>query len=463
MAGIGLGIRLAAPRRGAGGPPPAASALFAVNGDSRTQQAAATERGFGSTIATNPLVNAADTKANGWIAHCLARLGHRIDLPRGCQFAIGAETTAQMAARAVQDAAQAKALGATTLVFLGGVNDMALTVAQSVANYTAIFDAFTAQGIRLVICNELPATGRESNPSDHLARRDWLADTARRAAWPDLVQVDTFSPCLKPGTACTWRDGLSHDGTHPAYAGSRLIGQTIADALAPIYPEAQFPGLIRLPVTATQAEFLNAATCMMTGTGGTRSGAPQPVGDVATGWTLAPVSGTQTGLTVTGSKSVSPSGHDEQVIRISGASTLTTMRGATLSTSASLANAVALPAGTRLRAQARLRIDAGHAGLFGAGVGFWIQGTDIDGPGTGFALRRGEAFLGNWMADSSAFEMDGTAVDHALLSQEIRLPAAWAGGTGRQVFVRLHLACQSHGRPVEATVRISQFGLAVVS
>lgn len=462
MVALGLGLRLAPTgRAGQGGPVPATSPIFAVNGDSRTQQAAATERAFGSTTATNPLVNAADTKAAGWIAHALARLDHRITLPRGCQFAIGAETTAQMAARAVQDAAQAKALGATTMVFLGGVNDTALTVAQSVSNYTTIFNAFAAQGIRLVVCNELPVTARESAAADHLARRDWLSHPARRATWPTILQIDTFSPCLKAGTACTWADGLSYDGLHPGYAGSRVIGQTIAAALAAIYPPATFPSQLRLPTPATAAGFLNAATCMMGGTTGTKTGTPLPTGDVATGWTLSPFTGTQTGLSVAASKSVSPAGFDEQVIRILGASALTTTRGATLNTTSNLTAATTLPAGTRLRAHARLRIDAGHVGLFGAAVGFWIQGTDIDGAGSGFMLRRGEAFLGSWVANSAWFEMDGTVLDHAVMSQDVTLPAAWASGTGRQIFLRLHLICQSHSRPVDATVRVSQFGLTV--
>lgn len=461
MLALGLGL---APQRRKGRLAPASSEVFAINGDSRTQQAVGGARTFQSSALTDPLTNAADTRANGWVSHCLAQLGHRIILPRGCQFAIGAENTADMALRAVQDATQAAVFGATTVIFLGGVNDgTTLTLEQSIANYTTIFDAFTAQGIRLVVCNELPRDGLSAPAlAAHLARRDWLADPARAVTWPGMVQVDTFSPCLKPATAADWRDGYSYDGLHPAYAGSKVIGQTIAAAIAAIYPIATFPSLLDLPTPATAASYLNSAGAMMAGTGGGKAGTPAPTGDVATGWTLSPTTGGQTGLNVVGSKTINPDGFDEQTIRISGSTALTNTRGFQLASSGNLTAAAALPAGSRLRAFARLRIDEGNIGLFGAGIGIWYQGTNVTAAG-GFALIRAEAFIGSYVADSADFEMDGSAVDYLLMTQDLILPPLWATGTGKQVYLRLGGIVQSHNREVDATVRVSQFGLLQVN
>lgn len=443
---------------------PAVSAVFAITGDSRTQQAVGGARAYQSSAMTDPLTNSADTRSNGWVAHCLAALAHRIILPRGCQFAIGAENTADMALRATQDAMQAVGFGATTVMFLGGVNDgTTLTLEQSIANYTAIFDAFTAQSIRLVVCSELPRDGLAGPAlAAHLARRNWLADPARAVTWPGMVQVDTFTPCLKPGTEADWRDGYSYDGLHPSYAGSKVIGQTIAAAIARIYPASLFPSLIHLPTTETTASYLNGNNAILGGVGGSKSGTPAPSGEVATGWLLSPTTGGQTGLELVASKSLTPDGQQEQTIQIAGNSSLTTVRGFALNSGNQL-GAVGLPAGTRLRAVARLRIDQGHQGLFGAGIGIWYQGMNIEGTASGFNLQRGEAFIGSYTANSSAFEMDGSGFDHLVMTQDLILPSYWATGTGKQIYMRLTCMAQGHGRLVNATIRISQFGLIQVS
>lgn len=435
---------------------PAANNILVINGDSRTASGMTTLRAHGSTAETNPLENAGVSFAAGWQAHALAALSHRVLIPKGGNFAIGAETTTQIAARAERDAAQAAGFGAKVCVFLGGVNDTTLTSAQSIANYITIFNAWTAQGLRLVVCNEAPRDNLAgANLIAHQERRAWLEDPQRAVDWPGYVSVNSWDALADPADPTKWAPGLSYDGLHPTYAGSRILGETIAAALAPLYPDPVFPSRLDLPTSAEGC--LNTAP-MMTGATGTIQATPAAVitGDVATGWILS-AERVQDGLSIAAGKGTDPDGYDEQIITLSGAASVSAACGARFANAMTAAVSALSPGGV-IRLHGRLRIDAGHTGLLGVRMGGFIQGTGLDTPADAFKLRHFAAFAGLWNA-SGTNVMDGSAVDLEIMSQDLVIPANWAAATGRQGFAQVNILCMGGNLPVSATVRLSRLGV----
>ncbi|MBO4170711.1 SGNH/GDSL hydrolase family protein [Cereibacter azotoformans] len=435
---------------------PAANNILVINGDSRTASGMTTLRAHGSAAETNPLENAGVSFAAGWQAHALAALSHRVLIPKGGNFAIGAETTTQMAARAERDAAQAAGFGAKVCVFLGGVNDTTLTSAQSIANYIAIFNAWAAQGIRLVVCNEAPRDNLAgANLTAHQERRAWLEDPQRAVDWPGYVRVNSWDALADPADPTKWAPGLSYDGLHPTYAGSSILGETIAAALAPLYPDPVFPSRLDLPTSAEGC--LNTAP-MMTGATGTIQATPAAVitGDVATGWILS-AERVQDGLSITAGKGTDPDGYDEQIITLSGFASVSAACGARFANAMTAAVSALSPGGV-IRLHGRLRIDAGHTGLLGVRMGGFIQGTGLDAPADAFKLRYFGAFAGLWNA-SGTNVMDGSAADLEIMSQDLVIPANWAAATGRQGFAQVNILCMGGNLPVSATVRLSRLGV----
>lgn len=428
--------------------------VFGVNGDSRTAQAAFTERSGGASLTpVDTLINARDTKNNGWIGHFLYSIKHRIHMPLGGQYAIGGANTSNIAARINTDVNTAVSVGIKTVFFLAGVNDGGLTVAQTISNYQTIFSAYTNAGIRLVVLNELPSNSLEGNPTNHLARVAWLSDPQREIDYPGLIRVDTFNACLKPGTQATWKDGYSYDGLHPTYIGSREIGFAVAQKLLS-YVSTK-PPLYVLPTTQNTQLFHSGATGLMTGTGGTKLGSPLPLGDVATGWSLAPTSADNAGLTIEASKTISTTGFDEQTIRIFGTSNATSLRGFNF-LSTSFPSAVARPAGTKFRAVAKLKVEAGNIGYNGIGIGLQFTGTGVTG-----ATSYGMFYTVT--INSDAAEQQGEPLDIEVMSQDLVLPSEWDAATNRSVMLRINCGVQGWGRPVDATIRLSQVGLFEVT
>ena len=110
--------------------------VFALNGDSRMDYNTSVDRTYSQTTPTDYLTNANQVFSRAFFASLQSDMLNRIVLPRGGNFAIAAETTDLIAARATQDAAQAAALGVDNVIFCAGVNDNGeLTPTQSIANY----------------------------------------------------------------------------------------------------------------------------------------------------------------------------------------------------------------------------------------------------------------------------------------------------------------------------------------
>lgn len=421
--------------------------LFGVFGDSRTQ------------ITTGDLPNTRTINAAGYGAWALQSSGYRAALANGSNFGVGGDTTTQMVARL----SQVTASPAQVIVFLGGVNDNDDS-ALSLTNYVTILDALHQAGKIVVLCNELPFSSPLLTPAAllskqaaQLVRRDWLENPARRSQWPNIVQVDTFRPCLKEGTACDFKDGYAPyvdiadpGGLHPQVLGNSVIGAVIGNAMASLY--ASYPRYDNAPTSA--GDVYNASTnqtgvvspnFMMTGTTG-GLGTPAATGQVATSWNMTTTSAG--GATITCSKAIDSDGFDQQVIRVTGTPT---SGGRSVSIAAFTNNATFLnylSGGDRVYTVARVSIDAGAIGFRAFGIGAQVNGTygGVSSNITAYNFA------------STSFEFAGVPFNGIACSQLVDVNAGWATGTSRGISPIFNIGFTG-GAPVDFTVRISRAGM----
>lgn len=443
--------------------------VFAINGDSRMEYAAIPGRTYNSGTPTAYLTNAYKVYSRSWFWSLQAELGNNIYMPRGGQFAIAAETTAIIAARAVQDAGQAAALGIQNVIFCAGVNDNGiLTPAQSIANYQTIFSAFNAQGIRIICLNEMPRDASEASPADHLAKVAWLSDPARESEY-DLLIVDTFNALKEPGTNCTWKTGYSYDGTHPTYTGNQVIKDAILAAIQSQYTLASFPALLVPPTSATTGDYVNPNN-LLTGTSGTITGASIAAGSVPTGCRLTEVNATNNvGLTITPSIGTNADGYAEMVLAVSGssASTSSVGQGVVFSLQEPVNPQLSTTAGQKIRMVSRINIDAGAQNVYAVETSMIVRGTSIKSGNSGTYVDQcqGMASFRNFGGSQYFSFDDGEAVSFDVITPEIILPDNWndAGASGQRIIPYVNIYVHGANSSVSMTARISQVGIKVVN
>lgn len=260
-----------------------ASSEIAQLGDSRTD-----EGGTGT----------ATQEAIGWQAYAEIFSGGRVTLPPSLNFGVNGDTTAGMLARIATVAASP----VTAVTLLAGTNDPAgsITISQSIANLTAIYQALRAAGKSIFVINELPRSdaGATADARTHRMRlHNWYAEVM--ATWAGVTVIDP-SAILSDPTSTTWAPlpGYLRDGIHLSPRGALVIGRMLAQqALNPAFPTRQ-----RLSVTAAdlwasdmpQANLVPAS--MMAGSVPASTYAGTGAGDVPTGW--LPVLENGAGLTL---------------------------------------------------------------------------------------------------------------------------------------------------------------------
>lgn len=442
--------------------------VFAINGDSRMEYAAIPGRTYNSGTPTDYLNNAYKVYSRSWFWSLQAELGNNIYVPRGAQFAIAAETTDIIAARATQDAGQAAALGVGNVIFCAGVNDNGvLTPAQSIENYETIFSAFNAQGIRVICLNEMPRDASESSPTDHLAKVNWLSDPLRESEY-NLLIIDTFNALKQDGTNCSWVPEYTYDGTHPTYEGNQVIKDTILAAIQSQYSLSNFPALIVPPDNATTGDYVNPSN-LLTGTSGTITGPTIAAGDVPDGCRLTEVNATNNiGLTITPSIDTNPDGYSEMVLAVSGssASTSSAGQGVVFSLQEPTNPHLSTTAGQRIRMVSRVEIDAGAQNIYAVESRLLIRGTAIKSGNAGSFVDQSSGMAATrFFGGSQYFSFsDGEALSFDVITPEIILPDNWndAGASGQRIMPTVTVYVHGDNEPVSVVARISQVGVLVV-
>ena len=148
---------------------------------------------------------------------------------------IGGEETANMLVRFRADVLD---IGATVMVFLGGINDIAQNLGDpynedaTYSNIVSMIDLCWQNGVRPVICSVLP--------SYHFRWREEVTDcyekvcslNARLKAYCDRHGVTFVDYCsVLAGPDGKIMDGLSSDTVHPNAAGYALMEKLLLETL----------------------------------------------------------------------------------------------------------------------------------------------------------------------------------------------------------------------------------------
>jgi len=268
-----------------------------------------------------------DKSSKGFAAYLEMLSGGRIEFQRSNNWATSGETTAQMAVRLPAAVDAMVSGGCSSVIIIASTNDRGgLTYAQTIANLTAIEEAFLASNIRVIWLTEYPrgqstvtsARLTGATLSDHLNVRNFLNG---RHNGGTVFAVDPWPLLADPiSTNGDLRLGLSSDGLHLDGPGSL----SVARALLPVINQIYTPKNV-LPVSNTDLSAglstnnpygaLNPNP-MMDGTGGSVDASNS--GSVATNWTN-PAS--PTGATVALAKGTDTDGYPYQQFTLSGAGT----------------------------------------------------------------------------------------------------------------------------------------------
>lgn len=400
---LGLGLT---PNTGGGGAPvtPLASQEYIMIMNSRTQ------------IGTGDFPDTKTVNAQGYPCWVFQRSGYKFRLARGGNFGVGGNTSAMLLAR-IADVINHPC---PNVIVIGPVNDP--TLAESITNMTLIIQQLIDGGKRVILGNEMPHTAGNSTQQDNqIGRRNWLEDPARKATWPSIIQIDTFRPMWNAATYCDFKAGYAPDGLHPATLGNSVLGETIANAIAPYI--TAFSGYCDAPISAldTYDASLNPDGClvagfMMTGTGGRVDNVLNT--GVATGWNVTTTSAG--GATLAFSKGVDADGYDTQIIDITGTATAGTRSLSIAALTNQAGDLAKVLAGDRLATSGRVKQNVSTL-LRGVGTGVQVNGT-----------------YGGTAANLSCYNFAGTTDsprDHDLdlicASQIADVNAGWATGTSR--------------------------------
>lgn len=390
----------------------------------------------------------------------------------------------------------AVAHSAGIVCLLLGTNDGATNwPANSRTAMTTIINGLTAGGKVVILLNETPrgintAGSTQSNltVSDAAAFKaysDWLSkwDYASGDALsnPKVIVVDSWSEFLNTGSGTNYynKQGYLHDGLHFTPYGAKRLAQIIVNKLSTVWVWAARPVRISLPTTnglssiSTAAPFLNSNAIFTPGTNGTISGtwstAPTAA-TVAQGWTLTGSSVSTFVASAEKGVETDPDGYPVQkVVVTSGSmannatSTVTLQQNVTV---ASVISAGMVSITSKLRAMARVKIDAGSNLLSGVSVAVTVN------PATATGM------LARTMTVTSFLPLNGGGVDmgdgqwYDYLTEIIDLAeanmTASPGNISSITSISLTVVLQFDNRTgstasPSATVRVARAGVSVVS
>jgi hypothetical protein len=381
-------------------------------GDSRT------ENGFAPNVNTGGY--AANLNNVGVAAQLGPMTGHRLRVGKFGNFGIGGGTSIQAAFDPRQAASGSVTTGqwwrggqtdsptnsgssnksisdaiarpAGIVVMLMNTNDGPTNwPVNSRTAMTTIINALTAAGKVVVLLNETPRGVNSAGAlqsdlsaanmalfkdlSDWLSKWDYASGDV--LANPRVIVIDSWNEFYDPATGANYYNkvGYLHDGLHFTPFASKRLAQMIDSKLSSVWRQyAALPRRRTLPTAngfaaiTNTTPYLNSNPIFTPGTNGTVSGtwgSAPTAATVCQGWTIAG-SGTISGINLVAEKGVDtdPDGFPVQKLTVTGGSladlgTATVILQQSFTNIAALTSAGMLSLTSKLRAMARVKIDAG--------------------------------------------------------------------------------------------------------
>ena len=172
-----------------------------------------------------------DSITDGWASQRPEFFAENGFIGRG----ISGEETAQMLLRFRADVLD---IGATVMVLLGGINDIAQNMGDpynedvTYANILSMIDLCWQNGVRPVICSVLPSYSLRWRPEVTDSFEKVCSLNARLKAYCDRHGVTFVDYCsVLAGPDGKIRDGLSGDTVHPDAAGYALMEKLLVETL----------------------------------------------------------------------------------------------------------------------------------------------------------------------------------------------------------------------------------------
>ena len=172
-----------------------------------------------------------DSITDGWASQRPEFFAENGFIGRG----ISGEETAQMLLRFRADVLD---IGATVMVLLGGINDIAQNMGDpynedvTYANILSLIDLCWQNGVRPVICSVLPSYSLRWRPEVTDSFEKVCSLNARLKAYCDRHGVTFVDYCsVLAGPDGKIRDGLSGDTVHPDAAGYALMEKLLVETL----------------------------------------------------------------------------------------------------------------------------------------------------------------------------------------------------------------------------------------
>lgn len=381
-------------------------------GDSRT------ENGFAPNVNTGGY--AANLNNVGVAAQLGPMSGHRLRVGKFGNFGIGGGTSIQAAFDPRQAASGSVTTGqwwrggqtdsptnsgssnksiSDAIAHPAGIVVMLMNTNDGPTNWpvnsrtamTTIINALTAAGKVVVLLNETPRGINSAGAlqSDLSAANmalfkdlsDWLSkwafDSGDVLANPRVIVIDSWNEFYDPATGANYYNkvGYLHDGLHFTPFASKRLAQMIDNKLSSVWRQyAALPRRTTLPTAngfaaiTNTTPYLNSNPIFTPGTNGTVSGtwgSAPTAATVCQGWTIAG-SGTISGINLVAEKGVDtdPDGFPVQKLTVTGGSladlgTATVILQQSFTNIAALTSAGMLSLTSKLRAMARVKIDAG--------------------------------------------------------------------------------------------------------
>jgi len=381
-------------------------------GDSRT------ENGFAPNVNTGGY--AANLNNVGVVAQLGPMSGHRLRVGKFSNFGIGGGTSIQAAFDPRQAASGSVTTGqwwrggqtdsptnsgssnksiSDAIAHPAGIVVMLMNTNDGPTNWpvnsrtamTTIINALTAAGKVVVLLNETPrginsAGALQSDLSaanmalfkdlsDWLSKWDYASGDV--LANPRVIVIDSWNEFYDPATGANYYNkvGYLHDGLHFSPFASKRLAQMIDSKLSSVWRQyAALPRRRTLPTAngfaaiTNTTPYLNSNPIFTPGTNGTVSGtwgSAPTAATVCQGWTIAG-SGTISGINLVAEKGVDtdPDGFPVQKLTVTGGSladlgTATVILQQSFTNIAALTSAGMLSLTSKLRAMARVKIDAG--------------------------------------------------------------------------------------------------------
>jgi lysophospholipase L1-like esterase len=371
--------------------------------------------------------------------------GGRVTFPTSLCFGVGGNTTSHMLARVQTVITAMQAAGSEIVVFLGGVNDVAiggLTATQTLENIAQIYAAFYKAGIKMIIINELPrndgvVTG--DGMQRRLQVRAYVQDVFSTFPGVYIAEPSQYMTDITATNFMALTGFLRTDGLHCSVRGGLIVGREVAEKINLLVahrPRLAITGVDVYTTTALRGNLL--VNAMLQGSGAPSGG----TGVKADNWDALVDNGA--GLTVVWSI-VTIGNYRWQQIRITGTPTASDPR-------VRFQNSLPvgyISAGDVLAGNVGVQLDAGATGLRGIMLQMIINNTVV--------------------GASPATQVNGLVMgpEPILVTSDGHMPTLCApavtvpNGTLTNAVMSLNVALQQ-GTAVDVTVRFGQPALRKV-